>query len=224
MSDRLLTWFEKRKKSKTLVLAQREMIKAIDTVSELERALNAFYSGSKEETERHIAEIFKIEIEIDELRQTVFDELTKGELEPKYREDLKGLISRLDNMADHIKDAARSIKILIQVGATVPKPILELNLQIAKNFVECARHLNLSLEMLGVDKVKALQYTEKVDTCEGIIDEQYFDLKILLFKEAPQLNAPLLIELKDLANAMERASDVCDDTAGYVRTLAVSEA
>ncbi len=223
LSDRLLPWFEKRRKSRTLTLAQQEMMKAIDTVNILERALAAFCEGNAEESKQHIERLFQEEVEIDNLRRAVFEELTKGELPPKYREDLKSLVGRLDRLADNVKDAARNIKILAEAKAVVPKEILVRNLQIARNLVECTRYLNMSIEALGSDPVKAKELTFKVDAYEGLIDDEVLDLKILFVKTAREVNAPTLMILKDLVDAMEQASDMCDDTADYVRTLAIAE-
>lgn len=200
------------------------MVKAIDTVNELERTISAFREGNREEAERHIEKLFKEEVEIDELRRAVYEELTKGELPTKYREDLKSLVERLDRMADFVKDSARGIKILIEAETTVPKEIMDLNLRIAKNLVECTRYLNMSIETLGSNPLQAKEYTLKVDACEGIIDEEHMNLKITLIKKAKEVNAPTLIVLKDLVDSMEQAADMCDDTADYVRNLATAEA
>lgn len=223
MSDRLLSWFQQRRKSKTLVLAQHQIISAFETVDGLEKALSAFYKGDREEALQHLERLFQKEIEIDDLRRTVFEELTRGDLPSKFREDLKSLIGRLDRMADHVKDAARNIKILIDAEVTIPKDILELNLKISKNLVECTSYLNKSIEMLGTNPSQATNYAIKVDEYEGLIDEKYLQLKTMFIKKADSLNAPTLIILKDLVDAMERAADMCDDTADYVRTLAIAE-
>ena len=45
LSDRLLSWFGKCRKSKTLVLDQSQIMKAIDTVTELEKAILASSNG-----------------------------------------------------------------------------------------------------------------------------------------------------------------------------------
>jgi predicted phosphate transport protein (TIGR00153 family) len=220
LSDRLSTWFEKRRQSKTLMLAQRQMLKAIDSISELEKAVNAFNVGNSNEVGKQIEQLFQDEVEIDELRREVYEELTKGELPTKYREDLKSLVGRLDRMADFVKDAARSIKILVEAGATVPKEILDSNLVIAKNLVECSRYLNKSIEMLGTDPTQIEEFALKVDASEGIIDAEQLNLKILFIKNAGAINAPTLMVLKDLVDSMEQAADMCSDTADYVRTLA----
>jgi len=222
LSDRLLPWFEKRRKSKTLILAQQQMMKAIDTVNILERALATYCEGNREEAEQHVEKLFREEAEIDNLRRMVFEELTKGELPTKYREDLKSLVGRLDRLADNVKDAARNIKILAKAKVTVPNEILNRNLQIVRNLVECTRYLNMSIEALGSDPAKAKELTTKVDAYEGLIDEEVLDLRVLFIGMAKEVNAPTLMILRDLVEAMEQASDMCDDTADYVRTLAIA--
>ena len=62
LSSRLLEWFEKRRKSKTLDLAQLQMTKAIDTVSEFEKALRAFSENNYHEATQHIDRLFQEEI------------------------------------------------------------------------------------------------------------------------------------------------------------------
>jgi len=223
LSSRLLNWFEKRRKSKTLELAQRQIEKSIDTVSSLERALNAFCEGTKDEAEHLIEKLFQDEVEIDELRRAVFEELTMGELPAKYREDLKSLVGRLDRMADHVKDSARNIKILIEAEAIVPQAILDVNRKIAKTLVEGTSYLHKSIEALGTDPSQAKEFTLKVDACEGVIDEEHLKLKIMFLQTAGTVNAPTLMILKDLVEAMEQASDMCDDTADYVRILVIGE-
>jgi len=223
LSDRLLSWFEKRRQNKTLILAQHQMTKAIDSISELESSIQAFCSGEIEEAKIRIAKLFQDQVEIDSLRRAVYDELTKGELPPKYREDLKSLVGRLDRMADFVKDSARSIKILIEADASVPKEILDLNQEIAKNLVECVQCLNKSIEMLGSKPAEAKELALKVDYSEGIIDEAHLNLKIIFIKNKDRVNAPTLMVLKDLADSMEQIADMCADTADYVRTLSTAE-
>jgi uncharacterized protein Yka (UPF0111/DUF47 family) len=214
---------EKRRKSKTLELAQLQMMKAIDTVSEFEKALSEFCEANYEEAKQHLERLFQEEAEVDELRRAVFEEMTRGELPIKFREDLKSLVGRLDRMADHVKDSARAVKILIEGEATIPKDILKINQQIARNLVECTRYLNESIEALGTNPLRAREFTYKVDEYEGIIDDEHIALKIMFIKTAGTINAPTLVILKDLAEAMERAADMCADTADYVRTLAIAE-
>lgn len=218
---KLLLWFEKRRTIKTLNLAQQEIIEAINTVNELEKALTAFYSGEVEEVKTSIDRLFTQEAKIDDLRRAVLEELTEGELPTDYREDLKGLVENLDRMADHVKDSARSVKILMK--ATVPKKILGEYLKVARNLTECAAALGKCIEMLGVDPYKAIEYAQKVDAFEEKVDEGYVEMKALFMKYSDAVDAATLIELMDLIKYMEHAADTCADTAESIRVLATGD-
>lgn len=99
---KLLLWFDKKRKSKTLDLAQQQMILAINTVSELENVITFFSVGEKEGVDSSLQRLFSNEAEVDSLRRAVFEELAKGDLSIKYREDLKGIIEHLDILAFHL--------------------------------------------------------------------------------------------------------------------------
>jgi len=107
-------WFAKRRKSKVLEMADRQMTLAIDTVIELEKAINAALNGNKLEAIASFNKLSTAEHEIDELRRIVMEELTRGNLQPKDREDIMHLVKRLDQMADHVKDASRAVILLLE--------------------------------------------------------------------------------------------------------------
>jgi predicted phosphate transport protein (TIGR00153 family) len=202
----MLSWFEKRRQTITLNLAQNQILKVIDTVTELERAITAFS-----------------EIEIDKLRRAVFIELTKGSLPPKYREDLKALIGRLDRLADYVKDAARSVKILVQSKSNVPKEFLVIFGRMASNLAQCTKYLQDSIEALGNNTSQAIEYASKVDNVEEQIDEDHLLVKISFIKNATTVDAPIFLILKDLADSLEQAADMCADTADFIMVLAAGE-
>lgn len=219
--NKLLVWFGKRRMTKTLSLAQQQILKAINTVNELEKAVTAFSKHEKNDVEASIQRLFSHEVEIDELRRAVFEELTKGDLPTKYREDLKGLMLRLDTMADHVKDSARSITVLID--AKVPEEILDEFVGMARNLKNCTTALGECIEMLGRDPLKTIELANKVDLFEGKVDEGYVKVKSLLLKDSKDVDVAVLIELRDLVYYMEHTADDCEDTADYIRVLAAGE-
>ena len=211
----LLSWFEGRRKSTTLKLAQDQILKAINTVSSLEKAIVAFSEGRKEEARKSIEELFLEEVEIDELRRAIFTELAKGDLPLDYREHLKSLVGRLDRMADYVKDAARNVNVLMEVDAVIPREIIDTTIGMAKHLVECTVLLSTSIEMLGVSPPQAQEFAIKV--------EEYLRSKVLFIRYADELNAPTFMVLADLVESMEAAADMCADTADFVRVLASTE-
>jgi predicted phosphate transport protein (TIGR00153 family) len=213
-------WFAERRRNKVLDLAYREMTLAIDTVADLERSIEAISKGEKEETKKCIERLFLVEEEIDNLRRSVFEEATRGNLHPKDREDIMHLVKRLDVMADHVKDSARSVTVLTE--AEVPQEIWSAYVEMAKDLVDCAAALRSSLEKLGAEPMEARELSQKVDQIEGKIDEKYLKTKTLLLKHGRGVDPGALMILKDLLESMEHTADSCDDTADYVRALTVA--
>ncbi len=213
-------WFSKRRKSRVLEIADRQMTLAIDTVIELEKSINAALNGKKEKAMASFDKLSKVEHEIDELRRTVFEELTRGSLLSKDREDIMHLVKRLDEMADHVKDASRAVILLLE--ATVSNELWEQFSQTAKDLVACATTLRKAIENLGSDPDKAMELAKQIDEIEGQVDEKYLKSKALLLKYSNETDAATILLLKDLIEEMEHVADSCDDTADYVRILTVS--
>ena len=213
-------WFSKRRKSKVLEMADRQMTLAIDTVIELEKAINAALNGNKLEAIASFNKLSTAEHEIDELRRIVMEELTRGNLQPKDREDIMHLVKRLDQMADHVKDASRAVILLLETE--VPKEMWEQFAQTAKDLVDCAKTLLKAIEKLGTDPVKAMELAKQIDKIEGQVDKKYLKSKALLLKISKETDAATIMLLKDLIEEMEHVADACDDTADYVRILTVS--
>jgi predicted phosphate transport protein (TIGR00153 family) len=213
-------WFVERRRNKVLDLAYREMTLAIDTVTDLERSVKAISKGEKEEAKKCVDRLFLVEEEIDDLRRSVFEEATRGNLPSKDREDIMHLVKRLDVMADHVKDSARSITVL--TGAEVPREIWSAYVEMARDLVDCAATLRSSLEKLGAEPMEARDLSQKVDQIEGKVDEKYLKTKALLLKHGRDADPVALMILKDLLESMEHTADSCDDIADYIRALTVA--
>lgn len=210
-------WFEKRRKNKVLDIAYRQMTLALDTVNDLERAIKAISVKDVESAKRTIDRLFLIEEEIDNLRRKVFEELTRGSLPSRDREDIMHLVKRLDVMADHVKDSARNVLLLTDVG--VPKEIWEALSDMSIDVVRCAEVLRESLKNLSEDPFEARTLSEKVEDEENRVDKKYLEVKYLLLKYGDKVNPSVLLVLRDLAQSMEEAADSCADTGDYVRVL-----
>ncbi|MEM2111768.1 MAG: DUF47 family protein, partial [Candidatus Bathyarchaeia archaeon] len=147
-------WFAMRRKSKVLELADRQMTLAIDTVMDLQKTIQAGLEGNKKTAKEHIAHLSLMEHEIDELRRTIFEELTRGSMASKDREDIMHLVKRLDEMADHVKDAARNADLLLD--SNIPKVFWEKLVTISTHLVNCATTLRKAIDALGTNPTQAL--------------------------------------------------------------------
>jgi predicted phosphate transport protein (TIGR00153 family) len=202
-------------------LAQKQITTAIRTVTELKEIITAFPEGKSTETEERIETLFLNEVEIDELRRLVFKELSKQALPSKYREDLLHIVKRLDVMADHVKDSARNIRILL--GTKVPKEIWDTIVRIAETLVNGSILLGTAIEMIVINPPQAMEFSKKVDEQESIVDDEYLKAKALLLKYDKELGVATLLILKDLLECMERIADTCADTDDYLRVLAIGK-
>jgi len=201
-------------------MAYREITLAIDTVTELEKAMIAASKKEAGEAKKAIERLFVVETEIDELRRSVFEELTRGSLPPQDREDIMHLVKRLDTMADHVKDAGRSLKLLL--GSQMPQDIWSELMNMTRDLVEESAILRKSIEKLGVDTGEVRALAKRVDDIETRVDERYLTLKEMLLKHGHEMDAGMLLILRDLLQSLEEVADSCDDTADYVRILTVT--
>ncbi len=213
----LLAWFEKRHKSNTLSLAQELMSKAIEAAAELEKAFVACSKGDGEEAMNRISILFQKEKEVDELRRNIYKELATSSLPWRYREDIMLLVRRLDLLADWVKDSARSIVVL--KDAEMPKEIVDSYLKMAGLLRECTVLLSGSIEMMGVNVSQAEELAMRVESVEDKIDNEYLNTKTLFIKYGEEINPGTLLILRDLLEYLERAADVCADTADFLKLL-----
>lgn len=213
-------WFAERRKSKVLDMAYQQITKAIMTVNDLEKAMTAASKKETEDAKKHIQRLFEVETEIDDLRRAVFEEVTRGSLPPKDREDIMHLVKRLDVMADHVKDAGRSLLLLAETQ--MPTDIWNELVEIAKDLVTESTALRASIEKLGTDPIEVRKLALKVDEVETRIDERYLKTRGLIIKHGREMDAGTLLILKDLLQSLEEVADSCDDTADYVRILTVT--
>jgi predicted phosphate transport protein (TIGR00153 family) len=196
------------------------MTLALDTVNDLHKAVKAVSAGEKKTAVTTIDRLFSIEEEIDDLRRTVFEELTRGNMPTQHREDIMHLVKRLDVMADHVKDSARNVLVLIDL--IVPKELWIGFEKMSIGLVKCAAVLKESLGYLGENPTKARESSLNVEKEENKVDQQFLKIKSLLLKYGEKVNPAILLILKDLLDSMEEAADSCADTGDYIRLLTVS--
>ena len=222
MAKKSYSWFERRRRTKALELAQKQITEALDTADLLHRAVQNISGAKKEEARQHIERLFKEEKEVDLLRTEIFKELSKGvALFADYREDLMHLVKRLDTFADHVKDAARCVELL--ADSKVPDELWKNVIHTASTLVDCADALRGSIGKIGVDSIAAVEGAKKVQKIENEIDEDYLKTKSLLIKYAEEMNCGSMVIFDDLVEFIEMAADMCADTADYIVILASEE-
>jgi len=222
VEKRSYNWFEKRRRTIGLEMAQEQITKAFDTVTLLHKAALSFAEGNLKETRKHIENLFTTEEEVDKLRTNVFTELSKGiALMADYREDLLHLVKRLDTLADHSKDAARCL--LMLGDAKIPDELSQKTVFMTSKLVETAQTLRASIEKMSSNPTEAIDQARKVQDIEHDLDQEYLKAKSLFVKYDKKINCGAMVILDDLIEFIEQAADMCADTADYIVILSSRE-
>jgi len=217
LSD-LVKWFEKRRETKTLATVQRHLTLTTEIVEDLEKAAIAAVEHDNEEMRRSIERVTREEREADALRRKVMDEISKGELSPTDREDLMGLVKKVDMVADWSRESTRIL------GATpmqhVPKPIKTELLEMVRSVKECARSLQKCVNKMMTKPEEALQAADIVEREEEKTDDIHERARILIGNEdIPKAGVAVLIS--QLFEAIEMIADSCEDACDQVRIIMV---
>jgi predicted phosphate transport protein (TIGR00153 family) len=222
LERRSYDWFEKRRRTKGLELAQEQITKAVDTVNWLHKAMKSFSEQKYDEAKSYIENLYKVEEEVDKLRTDVFKELSKGAaLVADYREDLLHLVKRLDTLADHTKDAARCLEML---GETeIPEELGKKTVIMTAKLVEAAQTLRGSIEKISTNPAEAIAEAKKVEDIEHYLDAEYLKAKSMFVKYSGEISCGAMVIFDDLIEFIEHAADMCADTADYIAVLSSRE-
>jgi predicted phosphate transport protein (TIGR00153 family) len=215
-------WFEQRRKTRGLELAHEQITKAFDTVTWLQKATKSFSEKNFKDAKKYIENLYKAEEEVDTLRTDVFMVLSKGAaLVADYREDLLHLVKRLDTLADHTKDAARCLEMLL--SSDIPPELMEKTVFMTSKLVDTAQTLRGSIEKISLAPNDAIREAKKVGEIEHAIDEEYLKAKGLFVKYGAEMNCGAMVIFDDLIEFIEQAADMCADTADYILVLSSRE-
>lgn len=217
MSEPMLSWFKRRRESNVMKWAREHLKKVVDTLQELDNALGAIASGNEKEMEASLERLSMNEKAADKLEVMLFETLSRGEMEPKERQDMLRLVRGMDEIADWTKAAGRSLDIIVNTRIIVPPGVFESVKKIAMTAAECSRALGRSLNALGVDDDEVLSQRSRVEKLEHEIDDLYFEAKKDIVKRVEQGRGVLL--LNDLLTAIENASDTCKEAADMLFIL-----
>src|SRR5512137_48284 len=222
MEKKSYDWFEQRRKTRGLELAHDQITKAFDTVNWLHKATKAFSDKNLKDSKKYIDNLYLAEEEVDTLRTNVFMELSKGAaLVADYREDLLHLVKRLDTLADHTKDAARCLEMLLE--SDIPPELCEKTVFMTSKLVETAQTLRGAIEKISLNPNEAIKEAKKVEEIEHAIDTEYLKTKGLFVKYGVDINCGAMVIFDDLIEFIEQAADMCADTADYILVLSSRE-
>ena len=221
MSEKpLLYWLERRKESTVISKARDHVNKIVDAAVDVDRAFGLLLAGKRDEVAEAMRRVEMDEKAADNIEASIIDELSRGGIDLKEREDLMRLVRRIDDIADWFKVASRNLELILDTGEEVPDAMWSSFKEMTKNSVDCCRSLRMMIEALGHNKDEVVRARGEVDRYEHLVDELYFGVKKMMMKELKDTRA--VVVMNDMLVGIENATDSCKAAADSMYILAMA--
>jgi uncharacterized protein Yka (UPF0111/DUF47 family) len=165
-----------------------------------------------------LGQLKKFEHDNDQLTHTLFTQLSINFITPFDREDIHSLGGALDDIADFIYGSAKKINFY------AIDPMDEGIQRMAPLINECVGHVRLAVLALRKLKngQKVREHLIRINDIENDADD-IFDWSIShLF--ATQDNVKELIKMREVYEAMERATDSCEEVSRVIESILIKYA
>lgn len=165
-----------------------------------------------------IKKIEHVEHTGDNITHMIFNELGRNFITPFDREDIHALTSSIDDVLDLIQGSAKRIE-LYKV-TVISEPMILLSDIILKGAIE----LNVAvLNLEGMKRIGEIKSAcVRINSLENNADD-VFNLAIAkLFDE--EKDAIQLIKTKEILQALETATDKCEDAANVIESIIIKYA
>jgi predicted phosphate transport protein (TIGR00153 family) len=200
-------------------MVREHVTKVVDAAEELDGVMDAAVRGRKDDLASAFKRLLMNEKSADNVEINLVEELSRGELPGKDREDLMRLVSSVDMIADWLKVSGRNVELLQETGVTIPPEVWSSFKEMTKNTLDCARYLKAMIDMYGQDYDRMIRAREEVRRLENVVDELYFANRKILVKI--HTNAGIVVILNDLLEGIENATDYCKHSSDTLLSLAL---
>lgn len=190
--------------------------KAADNIVHISNLLlHCVKESDTEKRETIIKEIEHAEHIGDEITHEIMNNLNTVFITPFDREDIHYLASTIDDVADHVKDAALRIK--LYKPNNVPSAVIKMAELISEGAVKVKAAIEELRDMRNIEKLRKMII--EINNVENQSDA-IFELALTdLF--ANEKDPIEIIKIKDIIAKMESASDRCEDIANVIESIIV---
>jgi uncharacterized protein len=132
---------------------------------------------------------------------------------PFDRDDIHRLISRMDDVLDLVQDTAESL-VLYDIRRVTPEAT-----QLAELLLRCAERVQSAVNLLGsmAESPAMLAICQEIDKLESEADKVVRSAISALFRD--EMDVRQLIKLKAVYEALESATDKCQDVANVIESV-----
>jgi len=142
--------------------------KAVNSLYEM---VEAAAECDPDKCKRSYMSVSDMEMQADELRRRMVEELTEGEMFPEERDDLMEMVRAVDWIADWSKESGRILNSIPFEKA--PDEMKEAAMNMVRANVDCVKVLTHCIRVLPKDSLKALSLANEVEMLEENIDDLY---------------------------------------------------
>ena len=222
MSRRIFGWFAPKRGHKVLEMVEDHLELTQKAVNSLYDMVEAAAESDPDKSRRSYMSVSEMEMQADELRRRMVEELTEGEMFPEERDDLMEMVRAVDWIADWSREAGRILNSIPFEKA--PDEIKVATLNMVRANVDCVKVLTQCIRALPKDGKKALALANEVEMLEENIDDLYGEArKHFATLEFPGFTTGALILLNEFMDAIETVADWSENTADIVRAIAVRQ-
>ncbi|MEC4053026.1 DUF47 family protein [Myroides odoratimimus] len=192
--------------------------KAAGKIKKISETLNEAVNAPVKERDQLLKNVEVLKQEIEAIAQTTRVELGKNFITPFDREDIHNLITAVDDIADHLSDAASRMR-LYQIDK-VTKPLRKLT---EANLEACSEVAKGLLILKDNKNFTALaEISKNISRLERKADKVFDKAVADIFEN--ESNAIEIIKYKEVMMALETATDSCKDVANVLETITVKYA
>lgn len=165
--------------------------------------------------EELIREVEAVEHLGDEITHEVLNNLNTVFITPFDREDIHALATSIDDVADHVKDAALRIRLF--KPQSLPTGIIKMSDLICHGTEEVRKAMKELKDVRNLGKLKKLIID--INNVENQADAVFEVAMTDLF--ANEKDPIEIIKIKDIIAKMESATDRCEDIANVIESIIV---
>lgn len=192
--------------------------KAAGKIKKISETLNEAVNAPAKERDQLLKNVEVLKQEIEAIAQTTRVELGKNFITPFDREDIHNLITAVDDIADHLSDAASRMR-LYQIDK-VTKPLRKLT---EANLEACSEVAKGLLILKDNKNFTALaEISKNISRLERKADKVFDKAVADIFEN--ETNAIEIIKYKEVMMALETATDSCKDVANVLEAITVKYA
>lgn len=175
-------------------------------------------TNNDEERLRLMREIERLEHVGDEITHDIFQELGRNFITPFDREDIHRLVSSLDNILDYIHGSSKRMQ-LYQVKVYTPDMI-----KLAELLKTQIEELRIAIfELRNMHKMRDISDAlVRINSIENHADDIFDNAVARLFLN--EKDAIELIKTKEILQALETATDMCEDAANVIESIIIKMA